>query len=405
VGEEHQPAADGRDAGGVNANQRAEADMSAELGRQLLDPGYTGRRVPVMEHLWGLSRAQLVHFSGIDPVRERSRVNECFRRVAEHFECDLSWGGGLPDSGASIYDWDDPAFTRKNHKGEDLVQWGIFATVHQEDGRHFTHIPKPASIDEALELRPLELFPETVEQYRERFQAQWRQMRTSAGEVVWPLPHHYTTCFHAALAIFGFEMLCEVGLADEGRFHRLMEQFAEVSWRITSAWSQVEGVEGFICHDDLVMTSGPIFSPAWYRRHIFCHYPEIFRPLKQRGIQVIFTSDGDCTAFVDDIFAAGADGLNFEYLVDLAMLVGRYPTKILIGNISSVTIAEGPLEAIEREVTRTMQIGARAPRFVVNIGGQLVHTMPIEHLEFYLNLRKKLAREVRAAERKPCSAS
>ena len=219
-------------------------------------------------------------------------------------------------------------------------------------------------------------------------------MLASTGETCYPLPHHYTTAFHWPLAIFGFELLCEAGMEEE-RFAQLMERFAEISRRITTAWSQVEGLKGFILHDDLTMTGGPIFPPAWYRRHIFPHYRSIFAPLQRAGIPIIFTSDGNCSEFVSDIFSAGADGLNFESLVDLERLVKDYPDKILIGNLSSAVLANGPLERIDREVRTCLEIGSRAPRFVVNVGGGLTHTMPVEHLEFYLNLRKQLCRTTR----------
>jgi hypothetical protein len=382
--------------------------MSQELGLTVLDPRYVGDRIPVMEHCWGLSRTAIQHFSGIDPLREPNRLNEAFRRVAETFEIDLLWGGGLPterghpgeESGMSnrppdMFDWDDGGpRVRQGAEGLEMVQWGIFGAVHQEDGRHFVHVPKPASVDEALDFQPLQYFPKTVEEYEREFRAGYRAMLDSCGQSCYPVPHHYTTSFHWPLAIFGFELLCEAGL-EEDRFHQLMERFAEVTNRVALAWSRVPGLRGFILHDDLTMTGGPIFPPDWYRRHVFPFYPSAFKPFNHAGIPVIFTSDGDCSVFVDDIFAAGADGLNFEYLVSLERLVSDYPDKLLVGNINSATVARGTAEQIVAETTRCLRIGAGARRFVVNIGGGLTHDMPVENLETYLQVRKRLCREAR----------
>ncbi len=365
------------------------------FGLSVLDPGYKGAQVPVMEHIWGLSRQTIRHFTGIDPLAERARLNEAFRRIAEVFEIDLLWGGGLPDARTEIFDWDDGQKVKRNKDGGAVVQWGILSAAHQEDGRHFTDVPKPASVEEALAFQPLQYFPKSVAQYRDEFAQSYAEMLASTGATCYPIPHHYTTCFHWPLAIFGFELLCEAGM-EEDRFSELMARFVEVSLRVTTAWSQVPGLNGFILHDDLTMSGGPIFAPDWYRRHIFIHYPAIFEPLRRRGIPIIFTSDGNCSAFVDDIFAAGADGLNFEYLVSLERLVRDYPDKILIGNINSATIANGPVAAIEREVRDCLAVGSRARRFVANVGGGLTHNAPIEHLEAYLKLRKQLCRSVRA---------
>ncbi len=368
--------------------------MALNLGLELLNDDYHGVRIPVMEHMAGLSRAALRHFSGIDPLDEPDRILEIFRIVAERFEVDLLWGGGLP-GGGEIFDWDDGESQKTTRDGQPCIQWGIFHTAVQEDGRHFLHVPKPASVDEALDFQPLDYFPKTVEEYTAQFQEEYRGMLARCGDLCYPIPHHYTTAFHWPLAIFGFELLCDAG-TEQDRFGRLMERFAEVSHRITTAWSRVDGLKAFILHDDLTMSGGPIFRPAWYRRHIFPHYPAIFEPLKRRGIPIIFTSDGDCTAFVDDIFAAGADGLNFEYLVNLEMLVERHPDKILIGNINSATVAQGPPERISEETRRCIEVGKRARRFVVNVGGGLTHDMPVEFLEQYLRLRRELCRTARA---------
>lgn len=370
--------------------------MSKELGLAVLRADYHGTRIPVMEHFSGLSRRAIRHFTGIDPLTEQYRISEAFQRLAEILEVDLLWGGWLPSEGWPVFDWDDGDSVKINSQGQTVVQWGIFHTVHQEDGRHFVHVPKPQTVEEALDFRPLDYFPKSVEEYREQFRAEYAGMLASVGDICYPIPHHYTTCFHWALAIFGFELLCLAGMEDQDRFSRLMARFAEISLRITTAWSRVEGLEAFILHDDLTTAQGPIFSPAWYRRHIFPHYPAIFRPFIDKGVPIIFTSDGNCTAFVDDIFAAGAEGLNFEWLVDIEPLVARYPDKILIGNMNSATIAQGPKEAIEREVRRCMAIGSRARRFVVNVGGGLTHDMPVENLSYYLALRRELARNLRA---------
>jgi len=368
--------------------------MSEDLGRAVLAPDYAGERIPVMEHLSGLSRQAIQHFTGIDPVTQRQRIRQAFGQLIELFEVDLLWGGGIPDESSQVFDWSDGQTSRANDSGDRVVQWGVFGASAQEDGRHFLHIPRAESVDAALEFQPLDYFPQTVEQYRAEFQQSYDKMLADAAGTCLPLPHHYTTCFHWPLGVFGFELLCEAGM-DQDRFAALIERFVEITVRVTTAWSQVQGLAGFILHDDLTTSAGPIFSPDWYRRHIFPHYPRIFAPLSKAGVPIIFTSDGDCSMFADDIFEAGADGLNFEYLVDLERLVRDYPDKILIGNINSRTLAAGPIDRIEQEVQQCIQIGSRSRRFVVNVGGQLTHDIPVDHLEAYLTIRRRLARETR----------
>ena len=367
--------------------------MSLSKGQSLLQGQQQSERLPVMEHLSAISCEAIEHFTQINPIAQPQRLNEAFVKLAEVFEVDLLWGGGLPNVGREIFDWSDGQTVKRNKQGQEQVQWGIFGAVHQEDGRHFTHIPKPQSVDDALNFDPAPYFPKSVEEYRVEFTNSYQHMLDSCGDISLPIPKHYTTAFHWPLAIFGFEMLCEAGM-EEGRFDALMQRFVEISIGITTAWSQVPGVKGLILHDDLAMTGGPIFAPDWYRKHIFKHYPKIFAPLKAAGIPIIFTSDGNINAFVDDIFAAGADGLNFEYMVDLEYLVNHYPNKILIGNMNSHVFSAGSLERITEEVHRCLTIGARAPQFVLNVGGQITHDISVAHLEHYLKIRKQLSRDL-----------
>ena len=371
--------------------------MSKALGLAVLDPAYRGARVPVMEHFRALSRETIYQLTGNDLVTDSSRFAETWDALTEALEVDLLWGAALPpqENAELVVDWSDKSSIR-DEGGHEHVQWGVFSAVHAEGGRHYTFIPQPATVDEALDFDPAPWFPDTVDQLAEKFQKQHDDNVARNGELCYTLPCWYTTAFHFPLSILGFELLCEAGL-EEDRFARLMDRFVAVSERVTTAWSRVEGLHGFICHDDLTMTSGPLFHPDWYRRHIFPHYPRIFAPLIDAGVSMLFTTDGDCSEFVDDIFEAGADGLNFEYLVDLEKLVERHPDRLLAGNLSSQMLAEGPVERIRDEVTRMLEIGARAPRYVANVGGQLTHDIPTAHLLTYLETRKALCRRVRGS--------
>jgi len=378
--------------------------MSLELALGVLNPNYRGERIPVMEHFLACSREVVEHFTGFDPLAPNGLgLSHIYRRLAEKLEIDLFWGAGPVGDDSETHDWSDGETVKKTRQGHPSVQWGIFHVASQEDGRHFLDVPKPASLDAALQFDPLKHFPESEDEYAAKFQAEHDKSQHLAGGTGYVIPFHYTTAFHWPLAIFGFELLCEAGM-EEDDFSALMVRFTEISRRITRAWARVEGLKAFICHDDLTITAGPIFPPDWYRAHIFPHYPSIFAPLKDKGIPVIFTSDGNCSYFIDDIFAAGADGLNFEYLVNLRDLVEHHGDKILIGNLNSSTIARGPIERIESELRQCIEVGWHAPRFVMNVSGGLTHDMSIGHLEAYLKLRSDLCRGARLSPSRATSS-
>jgi hypothetical protein len=350
-----------------------------------------GGKIPALEHFNGLSRASVQHLTGEDPLKHPERLPEIYQELGRKLDVDLNWGAGFPAAHTEMHDWSKGPSMRQSREGHPVVQWGVFHVLAQEDGRHFLDIPIPKDVDEALAFDPLEHFPKTVEDYRQQFAREYSEMLATTGDVAYPIPHHYTTCFHWPLATFGFEMLCEAGM-EEDDFHDQIARFAEISTRITTAWSQVEGIEGFILHDDLAMTAGLIFRPDWYREHVISFYPQIFKPLKDKGIPIIFTSDGNCTDLVDDIFDAGADGFNFEDLVDLEMMAEKHGDKILVGNFNNATIAAGPDAAIREHIQRCYDIGRHVPGYVANVGGGLTHQIPIPHLESYLDIRRQLSR-------------
>ena len=369
--------------------------MSLDLALDVLRPHYRGTRIPVMEHYIAASREAVRHFTGFDPLApDGPGLNAIYRSLAERFEIDLFWGEGPVADDRETHDWSDGETVKITREGHPAVQWGVFHVLSQEDGRHFLHVPKPTTLDDALRFDPLKYFPKTEDEYFAQFEAEHRRLQERTGGIGYVIPQHYTTCFHWPLAVFGFELLCEAGM-EEDDFSDLIGRFVEVSQRITRAWARVDGLKAFICHDDLAVTAGPLFRPDWYRKHIFPHYPSIFAPFKERGIPLIFTSDGDCSCLVDDIFAAGADGLNFEHLVSLRDLVESHGDKILIGNLNSEVIASGPPARIEAAVRECIDTGKHAPRFILNVGGGLTHDMPVDHLEAYLQIRSQLCREAR----------
>jgi hypothetical protein len=180
----------------------------------------------------------VTYFTGYDPLAPSSPgISEIYRKLAEKLEIDLFWGGGPPADDAETHDWSDGETVKTTREGHRAVQWGIFYAGSQEDGRHFLHVPKPASVDEALQFDPLKYFPETEDEYYVRFQAEHDKQQALAGGVGYAIPFHYTTAFHWPLAALGFELICEAGL-EEDDFHALMDRFVEISLRITRAWTQ-----------------------------------------------------------------------------------------------------------------------------------------------------------------------
>jgi uroporphyrinogen-III decarboxylase len=146
----------------------------------------------------------------------------------------------------------------------------------------------------------------------------------------------------------------------------------------------------FLCHDDIVWAAGPVFSPAWMRRYVFPRHKRLWSPLREAGIKVLFCSDGNFNAFVDDLAEAGAQGFIFEPLTDLKYIVERYgKTHVIIGNADSRILQFGTPDEIRAEVKRCADLGRNCPGYFFAVGNHIPYTVPIPSVECYLEAIKE----------------
>jgi hypothetical protein len=99
----------------------------------------------------------------------------------------------------------------------------------------------------------------------------------------------YNTMFMWPLLVFGYENFLSICLRPE--FERIMDEFAEINRRVFRAMARLP-VNFVVCHDDIVLSSGPVCSPAWMRKFIFPRYEEFWSILKAAGKEPIFMVDG-----------------------------------------------------------------------------------------------------------------
>jgi hypothetical protein len=91
-----------------------------------------------------------------------------------------------------------------------------------------------------------------------------------------------------------------------------------------------------LTYDDIAFKNGTLFSPAWLRKYWVPRLARLNAAWHQRDTYCLFHSDGRLWGVLDDLVAAGIDGLNpLEVLA--GMSVGetrrRYPNLFLTGGI------------------------------------------------------------------------
>jgi hypothetical protein len=202
----------------------------------------------------------------------------------------------------------------------------------------------------------------------------------------------YTTLVSGLLEIFGWEMLLLAAGTDQAAFGSTANRYADWMLQYFEALAD-SSAPVVMVHDDMVWTSGPIFSPRWYREFIFPNYRKLFAPLREAGKKIMFTSDGDYTKFIDDLAGCGINGFVMEPMTDMAYIAEKYgKTHVFIGNADTRILLNGSRDEIRAEVGRCMAIGKPYPGFFLAVGNHIPPNTPVENVMYYQELYEKMSK-------------
>ncbi len=246
--------------------------------------------------------------------------------------------------------------------------------------------------EDALTLDPWEFYgSKNISQLTEAFNQDYAKQKILYPEIV-PMTGIYVSLMSGLLEIFGWDiMLMSCGIDAQG--------FGEVANRYTQWIGQYfealanSHAKVVMVHDDITWTDGAFFHPDWYRKYIFPNYQRLFQPLREANKRILFTSDGNYTAFIKDIADCGVNGFILEPTTDLAYVVENYgQTHTIIGNADTRILLNGSKEAIYGEVKRCMDIGRNAPGFMMAVGNHIPANTSVENAVYYDDCYRKLSR-------------
>ena len=223
------------------------------------------------------------------------------------------------------------------------------------------------------------------ERYRRNYPAEWGDTAPAGSPAS---VGFYNTMFMWPLLVFGYEPFLSICLEPE--FDRIMEEFAEINRRVFRAFARLP-VNFVVCHDDIVLSSGPVCSPAWMRKHIFPRYEEFWSILKDAGKQVIFMVDGCVNAFVDDVMSCGARGIISEPYTDYKSIARRYENCFIAGEGDNRILMRNDRDEIERMVRSMVETGRMSGGYMMCIGNHIPFNVPGEAIKTYLDLSEELA--------------
>lgn len=141
-----------------------------------------------------------------------------------------------------------------------------------------------------------------------------------------------TEMYHAA----GMELFSYLLADDPGLVEAWLEARLQAELRRVAAIADPELIPIALTYDDLAYKTGLLFSPRWLRRVWVPRLRRLVEAWHARDTLCLFHSDGNLWAIMDDLVAAGIDGLNpLEVLADMSVkdVRERYPELFLTGGI------------------------------------------------------------------------
>jgi uroporphyrinogen decarboxylase len=139
------------------------------------------------------------------------------------------------------------------------------------------------------------------------------------------------------------------------------------------------GIEGGFLGDDIAFKSGPLLSPVWMRKHYFPRLARTIAAAHARGIKVLFHSDGNLNPILNDLVAAGIDGLNpIEVLagMDVGEIHRRHPHLFMAGGIDVSQLLPFGTPGQVRDAVRKA-IDAAEGRILIGSSTELNEEVPL----------------------------
>ena len=344
--------------------------------------GLGPHRIGHWEH-WSNPNAASV-ITGID-YHERPR--SCMQKLNEMYPF---IGFGAPAEDKPV-----PRLEEQEDQG-----WGRWGDSYRDNWQQHVASHRFQSQEEMLKFSPLEQGDFTgwnvvvdgdyrseeiiYERFRKNYPAEWGD---KAPEKSTASVGFYNTMFMWPLLVFGYENFLELCLEPE--FERIMDEFAEINRRVFRAFARLP-INFAVCHDDIVLSSGPVCSPKWMRKFIFPRYEEFWSLLRAEGIEVIFMVDGGVDAFVDDVMACGARGIISEPMTNYKAIAQRYSNPFIAGDGDCRTLMRNDPEEIRAMVESMVETAKMSGGYMMCIGNHIPFNVPPEAIKLYFDLSAEL---------------
>jgi uroporphyrinogen decarboxylase len=185
--------------------------------------------------------------------------------------------------------------------------------------------------------------------------------------------------------LLGFEEMMLGLMRKNGEFAEVVTAVEKLNIALMEQLA-ANGVNGILLADDIAFNQGVIARPALLRKNLFPSLARQVEYAKRLGLPVFFHSDGNLMTVLDDIVAAGFDGLQcIEQLagMDLGAIKARYGHKLCLwGNLDPAELLgdRSPAE-LEGSVRQIVTAGAAGSGLIFGTSSGLFERMNLENIK------------------------
>ena len=181
-------------------------------------------------------------------------------------------------------------------------------------------------------------------------------------------------CFGPSMVLFGLENFLPWCLSDGEEVHGWMERLCALNLDV--AERQIgAGCDGIVFGDDMACNQGTLIAPDLLRELFFPYTAQIIQFIRDKGVPVLFHSDGYVMDILPDLIDMGIDGFQSIQpsagmdIVELKKTVGH--KLILMGNVDVDLLGRGTPGQVAGEVRRLIDEVAPGGGFILSSSNAL----------------------------------
>ncbi len=139
--------------------------------------------------------------------------------------------------------------------------------------------------------------------------------------------------------------------------------------------------EAIFLGEDIAFKNGPMMRVQWLEQQYFPRLARVIASAHTQGLKVVFHSDGNLNAIMDDLVGAGVDAINPIEIaagMDLADLHRRYPRLVFAGGIDvSHLLPFGTPAQVRDAVVRAIE--DTEGQILVGSSTEIINVVPLEN--------------------------